>query len=70
MSTGGGTALSPLTPVLRVRCAPAARFGRNRAAFNSPSRLGEGWRGRPVRAPGFASSASPGAVTGAPQVVR
>jgi len=32
-----------------------ARFGLNRAAFNSPSWLGEGWREHPVRAPDSAS---------------
>jgi len=33
-----------------------ARAGRNWAAFNSPSWLGEGWRERPVRAPNSTSS--------------
>jgi len=36
--------------------APSARIGRNWDALNSPSWLGEGWRGHPIRAPNSASS--------------
>jgi len=47
--------LSLFTPMLRTD-STRARFGRNWAAFNSPSWLGEGWRERPVRAPNSAYS--------------
>jgi len=46
--------LSLFAPVLRTD-STRARFGRNWAAFNSLSWFGEGWRGRPIRAPNFDS---------------
>jgi len=50
-----GRVLSLFIPVLRTDSTRAC-FGRNWSAFNSPSRLAEGWRERPVRTPNFASS--------------
>jgi len=61
-------ALSPLIPVLHAD-STTARFGRNWAAFNSPSWLGEGWRVHPCPRPQFRILASLSAVTGVPQVI-
>jgi len=61
--------LSLFTPVLRAD-STKARVGRNWTTFNSPSWLAEGWRERPCPRLQLRFLASPGAVTGAAQVVH